>query len=116
MSMLRLSVSPNVNKSVLFSYTSECYFSLINSLISLIVKSYVWSACDAIMMVAVILSLCNGDGFSLELTVTDSHFAYEYHHQAKMTSFLPSAMVFNRCALALWPTVSFFFLKRAARF
>jgi len=60
------------------------------------------------MVIIVILSLWNGGDFSLELTVTDSHFAYGYHHQEEMTSSLPSAMVFNRCALALWPTVSFF--------
>ena len=56
----------------------------------------------------VILFLCNGDDFSLELTVTDSHFVYGYHHQAEMTSTLPSGVVFNRCALALWPTGQFF--------
>jgi hypothetical protein len=110
-SVLRLSVSPNVNNLVLFSHTSKCYFAPINTLISLIVKS----ACDATMVIFVILSLCNGEDFSLELTVTDSHFAYRYHHQSEMTSSLPSAMVFNRCTLLLWSTVSFFF-KHAARF
>jgi len=59
-------------------------------------------------MIVVILSLCNGDYFSLELAVTHSHFAYGYQHQEEMTLYLTSAVVFNWCTLALWPTVSFF--------
>jgi hypothetical protein len=64
MSVLRF--SPKVNKSVLFSYKSKCYFALINSLIYLLI---VKSTCNAVMVIVVILSLCNGDNFSLELTV-----------------------------------------------